>query len=194
MVTSHTFTTKVTADSGGTTMCSLPLDFDPKAVFGKVRAPVTVTINAHSYRSTISIMRGDTVIGLRKSNREAAGVEPGQRVSVTLTLDDKPRVVKAPRELAAALNAAGLSDAWKSLSYTHQREHAEAIEEARKPETRAKRIAACVEAVRARARSATSRHKSIRVPAPAANKAATKATRKTVKKPAGKEVARQPAR
>lgn len=54
-------------------MCYIPLTFDPKALFGKVRAPVRVTVNGHTYRSTIAAMGGAPCIPLRRSNREAAG-------------------------------------------------------------------------------------------------------------------------
>jgi len=62
---------------------------DPKAVFGKVRAPVVVLLRGHSYRSTIFAMGGVTGIPLRRSNREAAGLEGGESVSVLLELDER---------------------------------------------------------------------------------------------------------
>ena len=51
-------------------MCFIPLTFDPKAVFGKVRVPVKVTVNGHTYRSTIAAMGGPACVPLRKSNRK----------------------------------------------------------------------------------------------------------------------------
>ena len=141
------FTTTIISDDDSS-MCAIEVPFDPKEVFGKVRAPVKVTINSHTFRSTIARMGGQTFIPLRRSNREAANVEGGQRVRVTLELDTAPRVVKPPADFLKALKAK--SEAWKrwsELSYSHQREHVEAIEEARKPETRARRIARAVEAL-----------------------------------------------
>ena len=58
--------------------CFIPLAFDPKAVFGKARAPVRVTLNGYTYRSTIAAMGGPPCIPLRKSHREAAGLEGGE--------------------------------------------------------------------------------------------------------------------
>ncbi len=139
---------------GGTTMTALPVPFDPKEVFGMARPAVVVRVGRTSFRSTIFNMGGERFVPLRRSNREAAGVAAGQRVRVTFSLDTEPRVVKAPRDLLAALKAAGLTDAWKSLSFTHQREHVEAIEEAKKPETRERRIVGCVAMVRERAAKA----------------------------------------
>ena len=133
-------------------MCYIPVPFDPKAVFGKARAPVTVTVNGYTYRSTIALMGGVTCIPLRKSNREAAGLEGGERVEVTLTLDDGPRAVDVPADLAKALRAAPPAwERWEELSFTHQREWAEAVEEAKKPETRARRIEQAVREIGARA-------------------------------------------
>ena len=132
----------------------IPVTFDPKAVFGKVRAPVKVTLNGYTYRSTIASMGTATgypaFIPLRKSNREAAGLEGGETLDVRLDLDTEPRVVKPPADLVKALKTASALDRWKDLSYSHQREHVEAIEEAKTPETRARRIERAVQMVRSR--------------------------------------------
>ena len=142
---SKTYKTEIVREGS---MCYIPVPFDPRPVFGKVRAPVAVTVNGYTYRSTIAPMGGVTCIPLRKSNREAAGLEGGETVSVTLTLDEAPRDVDPPADLARALKAAPPAwDRWRELSYTHQREHAEAVEDAKKPETRARRIIKAVEMV-----------------------------------------------
>jgi hypothetical protein len=133
-------------------MCFIPLPFDPKPVFGKVRAPVRVTLNGYTYRSTIAAMGGPPCIPLRRSNREAAGLEGGETLKVRLELDTDARTVTAPADFTKALKAAPPAwHRWRELSYSHQREYAEAIDEARKPDTRARRIEAAVRAIRARA-------------------------------------------
>lgn len=143
-------TLTVTLEGDGS-KCYVPVLFDPKAAFGKVRAPVRVTLNGYTYRSTIASMGGIVCIPLRKSHREAAGVEAGQTLEVKIELDTEKREVETPPGLVEALRAAPPAwDRWQELSYTHQREHVEAIEEAKKPETRARRIAKAVEAVAAR--------------------------------------------
>ena len=142
-------TFKTTIFREGST-CFIPLTFDPKAVFGKVRAPVKVTLNGYTYRSTIAAMGGPPCIPLRKSNREAAGLEGGETINVRLELDTEPRVVKPPADLAKALKAASLWDRWQELSYSHQREHAEAVQDAKKPETRTRRIERAVQMVRSK--------------------------------------------
>jgi hypothetical protein len=148
-VTSKTFKTTIYRASG---ICYIPVTFDPKAVFGKMRVPVTVTLNGYTYRSTIASMGGCTGVPLRQSNREAAGLEGGETLDVTLTLDTAKREVKPPADLVNALKASPPAwDRWRELSFSHQREHVEGIETAKKPETRAKRIASAVRLVRARA-------------------------------------------
>src|SRR5690242_18742846 len=72
----------------------IPLTFDPKPVFGKVRAPVKVMVTGHTFRSTIAAMGGPPFIPFRRSNREAAGLEGGEAVTVTLVLDIEERVVQ----------------------------------------------------------------------------------------------------
>jgi hypothetical protein len=134
-------------------MCSIPLPFDPKAVFGKVRAPIKVTVNGYNFRTTVVAMGGPPCIGLRRSHREAAGVEGGDTVEVRVELDTELRTVKPPADLVKALKSAPSAwERWQALSYTHQREHVEAIEEAKAPETRARRIQRAVDAVGIRQR------------------------------------------
>ena len=120
----------------------IPIDFDQRAVFGQARPPVIVEVNGYRYRSTIAVMRGETFVPLRRSHREAAGIRAGDVLNVTLTLDTAPRTVDPPADLAAAIDAAGLRAAWEKLSHTSQRERAESVADARKAQTRERRIAA----------------------------------------------------
>jgi len=133
---------------GNGSMCAIPVPFDPKSVFGKVRAPVSVTINGYTFRSTIARMGGETFIPLRKSNREAAGIQGGDRVKVRIAADLDARIVKVPPDLARALKAkSAMWTKWRKLSYTHQRECVESVLGAKKPETRERRIAKVVSMV-----------------------------------------------
>ena len=144
---SKTFKATIVRNEG---MCYIPLTFDPKAVFGKIRAPVKVTLNGYTYRSTIAAMGGPPCIPLRRSNREAAGLQGTETLNVTLELDTDVREVTPPSDLARALKAARVWDAWRTLSYSHKREYAEAVEGAKKPETRARRIDNAVRAIKDR--------------------------------------------
>jgi hypothetical protein len=128
----------------------IELPFDPKAVFGKVRAPVKVTLNGYTFRTTIAAMGGPPCIGIRTSYLAEAGLQGGERLDVRVELDTDKREVTPPADLVKALRAAPPAwDRWRELSYTHQREHAQAVEQAKKPETRARRVAKAVEMVRA---------------------------------------------
>lgn len=131
--------------------CSFELPFDPKAVFGQVRAPVRVTVKGYTFRTRVVAMGGPPCIALRKSHREAAGVDAGDIVQVRVELDTEERVVTPPDDLAKALKASPPAwERWQELSYTHQREHVEAIEEAKAAGTRTRRIARAVRDVAAR--------------------------------------------
>ena len=144
----RTFKTTIFRD--GST-CFIPISFDPRAVFGKVRAPVRVTLNGHSYRSTIAAMGGTVFIPLRKSNREAAGLDGNETLRVKLELDEDERDVTPPKDFVRALKGAPPAwDRWRELSFTHRREHVEAILGAKKPETRARRLEAAVRMIAAR--------------------------------------------
>lgn len=144
---SRTFTWTVPK---GDAIGHIPVPFDQRAVFGRARPPVVVAVDGHVYRSTVAIMGGETFVPLRRSHREAAGVTPGRTVEVTLTLDTAPRDVTLPVDLAAAIDAAGLGAAWDKLGYSHRREHVDAIDAAKKPDTRTRRIAAALALLAAR--------------------------------------------
>ena len=86
-------------------MCAIPVPFDPKAVFGKARAPVEVTFNGYTFRSTIARMGDRTFIPLRRSSRKAPAVEGGDRVRVRIAPDTDARLVEVPPDLEHALKA-----------------------------------------------------------------------------------------
>ena len=139
----RTFTTTIIRDGA---MCIFGLPFDPREVFGKARVPVKVTLNGHTYRSTIFDMDEGPFLPLRQSNREAAGLQGGETVEATIELDTEPRTVEPPEDLLAALKAHPTAWAgWEKLSYTFQRENVEGVEGAKKPETRLKRIGLAVQ-------------------------------------------------
>lgn len=147
-MTSKTFTATIVRDGS---MCFIPLPFDPKAVFGKVRVPVKVTLNGHTFRSTIASMGGTVFIPLRKSNREAARLEGTETLDVRLDIDTDKREIEPPPDLAQALNSAPPAwERWRELSYSHQREYVEALEGAKRPETRTRRLDATVRSIAAR--------------------------------------------
>lgn len=148
-MTAHTFNARIISAGDGMDATAIEVSFDPREVFGRARVPVVVEVMGHSYRSTICNMGGGCFVPLAKLHRSAAGVQAGQRVPVTMTLDTQVRRITPPRDLALALSRAGLLATFGAMSFTHQKEHATAVEEAKREETRQRRIAACVAMVRA---------------------------------------------
>lgn len=110
------------------------------------RPPVVVSLAGYSYRSTVAVMDGMFMIPLSKANREAAGVKGGDSVEVTLELDQAPRTVEPPDDLAAALEAKpGARAVFDATAPSMQKEYVRQVESAKAAETRARRIVAIVE-------------------------------------------------
>ncbi|WP_242908032.1 YdeI/OmpD-associated family protein [Actinomadura terrae] len=120
-----------------------------EALGGGARPPVTITVNGHSWRSRVAIMRGRHLLGLSKANRQAAGVEIGEEVEVELELDTEPRVVVEPADFARALDGdSAARAAYDALPDGRKREHVRAIESAKRPETRLRRIEKAIATLR----------------------------------------------
>jgi uncharacterized protein YdeI (YjbR/CyaY-like superfamily) len=110
---------------------------------------VTITINGHSWKSRVAILRGRYLLGLSNANRQAAGVVTGDEVEVEVDADAEPPVVVEPADFARALDADPVARAaYDRLAYSHKREHVLAIEGAKKPETRMRRIEKAVAMLR----------------------------------------------
>ena len=119
------------------------------ALGGGARPPVTITVNGHSWKSRVAILRGRHLLGLSNANRQAAGVEIGEEVEVELELDTEPRVIVEPADFAQALDGDPVARAaYDNLAYSHKREHVHAIESAKKPETRQRRIEKAIATLR----------------------------------------------
>ncbi len=136
---------------GGKTATGFEVPDEVVEALGSGKRPaVTVTVNGHTYRSTVARMGGRYLLPLSAENRAAAGLQAGDEVDVELALDTAPRVVEVPPDLAAALDAEpAVRAAWEKLSYSHQRQHVLAIEQAKAAETRQRRVAKAVEMLRA---------------------------------------------
>ena len=117
---------------------------------GAGRKPkVKVTINGYTWRSSVAVMDGKFMVGVNAEAREGAGVAGGDEVDVHLELDAEPREVEVPADLAGALAREPAAAArFSALSYSNQRRHVMAIDAARTDETRARRIDACLAALR----------------------------------------------
>jgi hypothetical protein len=103
--------------------------------------PVVATINGYTWRGRVSRMRGENLLGLSRDVRLGIGAEAGDVVTLELALDEAPRAVEVPEALEAALAAdAGARARFDALAYTHRKELARWIAEAKKEDTRARRV------------------------------------------------------
>lgn len=131
-------------DMGPATAIELT-DAQVEELGGGKRAAVRVTIDDRTARLRLAIMGGQNLIGLSKASRAELGVEIGDDVEALVEIDDAPREIEVPDDLAAALEAAGVRAAFDALAPSHRKEHVRAVTEAKKAETRERRIAAAVE-------------------------------------------------
>jgi hypothetical protein len=120
-----------------------------EALAGGKRPPVRITLHEHTYRTTVAKMGGRFLIPVSAEVRQAAGVTAGDELDVGIELDDAPRTVEVPADLAAALAAEpAAAAAWEKLSDTHRKEWARSVADAKKPETRQRRVQAAVDQLR----------------------------------------------
>jgi uncharacterized protein YdeI (YjbR/CyaY-like superfamily) len=118
-------------------------------VFGtKGRVKVKCTINGFEFRTSIAPMGGCYLIGLNKEVRDGAKVKAGDIVDVIIEKDDEPRIVVIPNDMLKVLGKNKITDKFKELSYTHQKEYVRWVEEAKKAETREKRIKETIKKLR----------------------------------------------
>lgn len=136
---------RTTLQLHGRTATGFEVPDDVVAALGRGRrVPVVVTINGYSYRTTVAPYAGRNLIPLNAENRAGAGIEAGDEVDLDLEVDDAPRTVEVPDDLAAALAAAGVRGAFDALSFTAQREIVTGVLGAKKAETRERRVAQAV--------------------------------------------------
>lgn len=115
---------------------------------GGGRTPVRATFGGIPYRGSIVRMGGESVLGVLKEIRETLGVAYGDEVEVTVERDEDERVIEIPAELDTLLEAnPSARQAFEALSYSHRREHALHVAEAKKPETRERRARKTIEAL-----------------------------------------------
>ena len=130
--------------SSEATLVKIP--FDVEKVFGAKRVPVKVSINGAEHRSTLARRSGEYLLVIPKHFREAAGISAGETITVELERDTEPRIIEPTPDLADALGKNPSAKAsWEKLSYTHKKEFVAVLEEARREETRARRVEKIIE-------------------------------------------------
>ena len=139
-----TFHTTILRTGKNTTGIRVPEEIIEKLGSSK-RPLVRVTIKQYTYRSAVAVMGGNFMVGVSAENRQAAGVEGGEYVDVTIELDLEPRTVELPEDLKAALTQAGALKAFENLAPSMRKEYVRQVEEAKAQETRERRIVKIVE-------------------------------------------------
>lgn len=115
------------------------------------RPPVQATLGDHTYRTTLGVMGGKTMLPVSAEHRQKAGITAGDHVAVRLQVDAAPREVDIPADFAAALDAVPVARRFfDSLSPSQRRWHVLSVEGAKTPETRSKRIGKSVALLRER--------------------------------------------
>lgn len=111
--------------------------------------PVRIRIGERSADGRIGRMGGENLVGLSRARRAELGVEVGQAVEVELTGSTAPPEVEVPADLAAALDEdPALRAAFDGLAPSHRKEFARGVAEAKRPQTREKRVADTLTALR----------------------------------------------
>ena len=141
MADKQIFETELIADYNNSSATAIKFPFDVETIFGAKRVPVCGTINGAAFRSTIFRMHGEQFMVVNRELREEANAKAGDTVRVEIERDTAPRTVEVPADLFAALNEnPAAKEIWERISYTHKKEFVAAIEEPKKPETRARRV------------------------------------------------------
>jgi hypothetical protein len=104
------------------------------------------TVNGAPYRSSVMKYSGTFHLGVHKATLAAAGVAPGVSVSVSIEPDDEPLPTDTvPPDFATALAKNRTAKAaWSDLRPSRRRELVKGVLTAKKPDTRARRIAAAI--------------------------------------------------
>ena len=145
MAKKHSFTAVIQNAGGGGAFVEVP--FDVEEAFGSKRPKIKALIGGIPYRGLLVRMGSEChMLLILKSIREQIGKTFGDEVTVSVEADTEPRVIEIPAELKKAFKTEKEAKAfYDKLSYTHQREYVNWLNEAKKEETRQNRIAKTME-------------------------------------------------
>lgn len=149
----YKFAAKIEAAEGGGAYVLFPYDVEKE--FGtRGRVPVKATFDGVAYTGSLTKYgHPQHMLGMTKAVREQTGKGPGDTVVVELSKDDESRTIEVPADLAKAIKAEGLLPFFESLSYTHRKEYCRWISEAKREETRLKRVQKAVEMLKNRVKT-----------------------------------------
>jgi hypothetical protein len=145
---SHEF--KAIIENAGDGGAFVRVPFDVEAAFGKKRVKIKALINGVPYRGSLVRMgMPEHVLIILKEIRTQIGKTFGEEVEVILEEDNEPRLVELPPDFQQALEKdPAARAAFDGSAYSHKREHVRAILEAKRPETRQKRIEQALETLK----------------------------------------------
>ncbi len=141
----YKFKAKIEAGDGGGAYVLFPYDTGKEfATKGKV--PVKATFNGVPYQGSL-IKYGNPLhsLGILKAIREQIGKGPGDTIEVVVWKDEEVRTIEVPAQFENLMKKEGLLPVFKKLSYTHRKEYCRWITEAKKQETRLKRLEKAIE-------------------------------------------------
>ncbi len=137
-------TTLIQAEGKNATGINVPAEIVAALGKGK-KPPVKVSLNGYTYRTTIAGYGDVFMLPVSAEHRTAAGLQAGDEIEVTLEVDDEPRTVTVPEDLAAALAAQpGARATFDGLAYSKRKEFVRQVEDAKAEETRQRRIAGII--------------------------------------------------
>jgi hypothetical protein len=141
---------RTTIELGGKTATGMQVPEEVVASLGSSKRPaVRVTIGRYTYRSTVAVMAGRFMLPVSADVRARAGVKAGDELDVDIELDTAPREIEVPSDFQAALDAVPEARRFfDSLSYSNRSRFVLAIQDARTPETRQRRIDGAVSKLR----------------------------------------------
>jgi len=145
MTKRQTFKAIIQNAGGGGAFVKVP--FDVERIFGSKRPKVKAMIEGVPYRGLLTRMGTEHhLLIILKGIREQIGKTFGDEIKVSVELDVEERAIAIPAELKRAFSSNKVAKAaFEKLSYTHQKEYVTWIEEAKKDETRTRRISQTVE-------------------------------------------------
>jgi Bacteriocin-protection, YdeI or OmpD-Associated/Domain of unknown function (DUF1905) len=141
----YKFTAKIQAGDGGGAYVFFP--YDTEKEFGtKGKVPINATFDGVPYAGSL-IKYGNPLhmLGMLKAIREKIGKGPGDAVEVVLWKDEALRTIEVPAQFEKLLKREGLLPVFEKLSYTHRKEYCRWITDAKKEETRLRRLTKAVE-------------------------------------------------
>jgi hypothetical protein len=148
------FAGEVKRAEGGGAFIIFP--YNVEKLYGvKGRVPIKVTFDGIPYRGSMVKMGGPShLLLILKEIREKLEKGPGDKINVVVELDEVPRVVELAPDVEAAYKKAAVIERYRAMSFSHQREYARWIEEAKQAETRARRIAKSIDDLKAKKKEA----------------------------------------